>query len=58
MGAIARKVTGSVDMDQVVKRHKGIQVAYQYASLPSEGNQQAVNDVFSYLDNFLKRVGF
>jgi integrase len=51
MGTITRKVTGSADMAQAVTRHKDIKVAQQYASLPTEANKQAVNDVFSYLNN-------
>mgnify|MGYP001597944868 CR=1 FL=1 len=51
MGTITRKVTGSVDMAQAVTRHKDIQVAQQYASLPTEANRKAVNDVNSYLEN-------
>jgi len=49
MGTITRKVTGSADMAQAVTRHKDIQVAQQYASLPSEANKKAVNDVCDYL---------
>ncbi len=54
MGTITRKVTGSVDMAQAVTRHKDIQVAQQYASLPTEANKQAVNDVYSYLNDLEK----
>lgn len=50
MGTITRRVTGSVDMAQAVTRHKDIQVAQQYASLPTDANKKAVNDVFEYLD--------
>lgn len=50
MGTITRKVTGSADMAQAVTRHKDIQVAQQYASLPTEANKQAVNDVYNYLN--------
>jgi integrase len=54
MGTITRKVTGSLDMAQSVTRHKDIQVAQQYASLPTEANKKAVSDVYSYLDNLEK----
>ena len=56
MGTITRRVTGSLDMAQAVTRHKDIQVAQQYAGLPTEANRKAVNDVFAYLDN-LERAG-
>lgn len=51
MGTLTRRVTGSMDMAQAVTRHKDIQVAQQYAGLPTEANRKAVNDVFNYLDN-------
>lgn len=51
MGTLTRRVTGSMDMAQAVTRHKDIQVAQQYAGLPTEANRKAVNDVFDYLDN-------
>ena len=51
MGTITRKVTGSLDMAQSVTRHKDIKVAQQYASLPTEANRQAVNDVNAYFDD-------
>ena len=51
MGTITRKVTGSIDMAQAVTRHKDIQVAQQYASLPTEANRKAVNDVNTFLEN-------
>lgn len=57
MGTITRKVTGSVDMAQAVTRHKDIQVAQQYASLPTEANKKAVNDVYSYLSELEKVSG-
>lgn len=50
MRTITRRVTGSLDMAQAVTRHKDIQVAQQYANLPTEANRIAVNDVFHYLD--------
>jgi integrase len=56
MGTLTRRVTGSLDMAQAVTRHKDIQVAQQYAGLPTEANRKAVNDVFEYLDN-LERSG-
>lgn len=56
MGTLTRKVTGSLDMAQAVTRHKDIQVAQQYAGLPTEANRKAVNDVFTYLDD-LERTG-
>jgi integrase len=52
MGTLTRKVTGSLDMAQAVTRHKDIQVAQQYANLPTEVNRKAVNDVCDYLQNF------
>jgi site-specific recombinase XerD len=51
MGTITRRVTGSLDMAQAVTRHKDIQVAEQYADMPTEANKKAVNDVFDYLDD-------
>ncbi len=50
MGTITRKVTGSVDMAQAVTRHKDIQIAQQYASLPTDANRKAVHDVNLYLE--------
>ena len=44
-GSSRLAVDGSVDMAQVVTRHKDIQVAQQYASLPTEANRKVVNDV-------------
>lgn len=57
MGTITRRVTGSVDMAQAVTRHKDIQVAQQYASLPTEANKKAVNDVFEYLNEIELKCG-
>ncbi len=48
MGTLTRRVTGSMEMAQAVTRHKDIQVAQQYAGLPTEANRKAVNDVFDY----------
>jgi integrase len=57
MGTLTRKVTGSLDMAQAVTRHKDIQVAQQYAGLPTEANRKAVNDVFAYMDNLERTEG-
>lgn len=54
MGTITRRVTGSADMAQAVTRHKDIQMAQQYASLPTEANRRAVNQVFEYLNEIEK----
>jgi hypothetical protein len=56
MGTITRRVTGSLDMAQAVTRHKDIQVAEQYADMPTEANKKAVNDVFTYLDDLESSV--
>jgi len=50
MGTITRKVTGSLDSAQAVTRHKDSRVAQQYASLPTDANRKAVNDVYDFLD--------
>lgn len=49
MGTITRRVTGSADMAQAVTRHKDIQVAQQYASVPTEANRKAVDEVFQFM---------
>ncbi len=56
MGTITRRVTGSIDMAQAVTRHKDIQVAQQYSSLPTEANKKAVNDVCDFLDELENKV--
>lgn len=52
MGTITRMVTGNLDAAQAVTGHKDIRMVQHYASLPSQANKDAVNQV----ENFFKKL--
>ncbi len=54
MGTITRKVTGSLDAAQAVTGHKDIKMVQHYASLPSEANKMAVNEVNAFMSKLEK----
>jgi len=49
MGTITGKVTGSLDAAQAVTGHKDIKMAQHYASIPTEANKMAVNEVEKFM---------
>ena len=49
MGTITRRVTGSLDFAQAVTGHKDIKMIQHYASLPSQANVQAINEVSDFM---------
>ncbi len=51
MGTITRRVTGSLDAAQAVTGHKDIKMAQHYASMPTDTNKKAVNEVNLYMRN-------
>lgn len=56
MGTITRRVTGSLDAAQAVTGHKDIKMAQHYASLPTDTNKMAVNQVNAFMENLEKTV--